>query len=375
LAKHVPAENVAENPSLGVRLDPIWKAIPPLDSDASFGHAYGILVLVASCRLASAFSRFATGVRHDSKRPIVMNELTTTAPHDSFQKDANPKLSILLVNYNGKRYLGPCIESILNFAPKGTQVILEDNASSDGSTNFVVRDYPWVEIVRSELNLGFAAGNNLASNMARGKFLLLLNTDTELLEPIGPVVNWLESHGSYGALTINMVDGDQIPRACTGRFPNPLRLALLRRMLVAPAQYQTGGTYDVDWVQGSFLLMRSDLWRKLEGLDTQYFMYAEDVDICKRVWNAGFKCVYIAGAKYLHWGGFSPTRFPNQVRGLARYVDKHMGPAQGNICRAILFAGCLGRVVLYKLRSLIWNRPADRTRAEGSWRAFLALNE
>lgn len=291
------------------------------------------------------------------------------------QPSGSERLSILLVNYNGKRYLGPCIDSILHFAPRGTEVIVEDNASTDGSPDYVAQNYPWVQTARSKSNLGFAGGNNLAGQEAHGKFLLLLNTDTELLEPIDPVVDWLESHDLYGALTVNMVDGDRIPRACTGKFPSPLRLALLRRMLIAPGHYRAAEAYDVDWVQGSFLLIRTDLWRRLNGLDEQYFMYAEDVDLCKRVWDAGFKCAYLPGAKYMHWGGFDPSRFPDQVRGLARYVAKHMGGMQGILCRAVLLAGCFGRFVLYKVRGLIWNRPIDQISAEGSWRAFLALSE
>ncbi len=291
------------------------------------------------------------------------------------QPSGSERLSILLVNYNGKRYLGPCIDSILHFAPRGTEVILEDNASTDGSPDYVAQNYPWVQTARSKSNLGFAGGNNLAGKEAHGKFLLLLNTDTELLEPIGPVVDWLENHDLYGALTVNMVDGDRIPRACTGKFPSPLRLALLRRMLIAPGHYRAAEAYDVDWVQGSFLLIRTDLWRRLNGLDEQYFMYAEDVDLCKRVWDAGFKCAYLPGTKYMHWGGFDPSRFPDQVRGLARYVAKHMGGMQGILCRAVLLAGCFGRFVLYKVRGLIWNRPIDQISAEGSWRAFLALSE
>ena len=288
---------------------------------------------------------------------------------------AADRLTVLLVNYNGKRYLGPCIDSIYKFSPPGTQVILEDNASTDGSAEYVAQKYPSVQIVRSVSNLGFAGGNNLASQSSRGKFLLLLNTDTELLEPIGPVLDWLESHDAYGALTINMVDSQRIPRACTGRFPTPLRLALLRRMLIAPETYGCIGAFDVDWVQGSFLLIRASLWHSLNGLDDRYFMYAEDVDLSKRIHDAGFKCAYVSGASYLHWGGFDSSRFPDQVRGLDRYVAKHMRGFEGSACRAVLLGGCVARAILYNVKSMIWRRQQDRVSAEGSWRAFLALRE
>ena len=126
------------------------------------------------------------------------------------------RLTVVLVNYNGKHYLEACLGSVLRFAPIGTQVILEDNASTDGSPDEVARKFPSVEIVRSEKNLGFAGGNNLASRTAHGKFLLLLNTDAELLEPIEPVLAWLEHHEAYGALTINMVDGSGVAAGMHG---------------------------------------------------------------------------------------------------------------------------------------------------------------
>lgn len=286
---------------------------------------------------------------------------------------AAKRLSILLVNYNGGRYLGPCLESILRFAPPGTQVILEDNASTDGSVETAGKKYPWLHIVRSNRNLGFAGGNNLAGKSAQGRFILLLNTDTLLLEPITPVVDWLESHPSYGALTINMLDGDRIPRACTGRFPSAMRLVLLRSMLVSPGSYGAEEAYDVDWVQGSFLLIRADLWNTLNGLDERYFMYAEDVDLCRRIWDAGFRCAYLPHQQYLHWGGFDARRFPDQICSLATYVERHMAGPQRLLCHAVLFGGCLIRAAFYQARGILRNHEIDRTRAIAPWRAFKAL--
>lgn len=283
------------------------------------------------------------------------------------------RLSILLVNYNGMSHLAPCLDSIHRFAPPGTQVVLEDNASTDGSVESAENEYPWLQVVRSSRNLGFAGGNNLAGKHAEGRFILLLNTDTLLLQPIGPVVEWLEGHSTYGALTINMIDGARVPRACTGRFPSAVRLALLRLMLVSPREYGSEIAYDVDWVQGSFVLMRADLWRALNGLDEKYFMYAEDVDLCKRVWGAGFKCAYLPKWQYMHWGGFTHSRFPDQVRGLSTYVEHHMAGLDRVACRVVLFGGCLIRAAFYGIIGFLCRRKIDRIKAIASWRAFEAL--
>jgi GT2 family glycosyltransferase len=295
------------------------------------------------------------------------------SPHPRQSPDFPPRLTIILVNYNGKRYLQRCLISISRFAPAGTQVILEDNASSDGSAEEVGSQFPWVQVVRNEKNLGFAGGNNLASRHAQGKFLLLLNVDTELLEPIDPILRWLEQHAAYGALTVNMLNGHRQSESCTGRFPTPLRLALLRKMLVPPSDYGSAGSYDVDWVQGSFLLVRSDLWKRVGGLDEGFFMYAEDVDLCKRIWDTGAKCAYLPGFKYLHWGGFDSSRFPDQVAGLSRYVEKHIHDARGHLCRAVLYAGCLGRTALYAAKGYIGRSERDLMTAKSCWRAFQVL--
>ena len=109
-------------------------------------------------------------------------------------------LSILIVSHNSKHYLADCLDSIARFAPSGTEVILADNSSSDGSIEFVAREYSWVRTIRIERNLGFSAANNLAAKEARGRFLLLLNPDTILIAPISPALDWLDSHKNYAAV-------------------------------------------------------------------------------------------------------------------------------------------------------------------------------
>jgi hypothetical protein len=283
------------------------------------------------------------------------------------------RLSILLVNYNGMRYLEPCLESIRCYAPVGSEVILEDNASTDGSPEVAQERFPHIQVIRSDRNLGFSAGNNLAGKSARGRFLLLLNTDTLLLEPLAPVIDWLESHVDYGALTISMLDGQRVLRACTGRFPTVPRLALLRSMLVAPETYGAEQAYDVDWMQGSFLLIRSDLWRALDGLDERYFMYAEDLDLSKRVHDAGFRCAYLPQWKYLHWGGFSTSRFPNLLCSFSIYVDKHMLGFERYLAQFVLLAGCLLRAAAYRCKAVLSGNAGDRSNATAFWQAWKAL--
>jgi GT2 family glycosyltransferase len=282
-------------------------------------------------------------------------------------------LSILLVSYNSRRYLADCLESIRRFAPPGTEVIMADNASSDNSVEFVDREYPWVRIVRNNRNLGFSAANNLAGKEAVGRFILLLNADTVLVEPINSVVDWLDGHPEYAVLTINMLDGERKPSACTGRFPSPLRLILLRNMLISPQQFGDNYAYEVDWVQGSFLLIRGEEWSALGGLDERYFMYVEDVDLCKRVWDRGLKCAYLPHIRYIHLGGYSARRFTDQVRGLGIYISHHMTGVGRLLSWGILCSGCLLRAVFFRLRVLLMGDELTRTLSRVSWLAFKGL--
>ncbi len=262
------------------------------------------------------------------------------------------ELSIILVNYNGLPHLPGCLDSIRRFSPPESEVILVDNASQDGSADFVEREYPWVQLMRSVSNLGFAGGNNLAAAHAKGRFLLLLNTDTMLLEPLAPAMKWLDKNAEYGILSIGMADSEGVLRACTGRFPSPARLALFRRMLIAPDEYKGRLSCEVDWVQGSFLLIRRHLWQELNGLDGRYFMYVEDVDLCRRAYEQGKKCAFLPQMQYTHFGGFCPARFPAQVANLALYVDQHMKGLPRIASKVVLLLGCTARVVWYSLRAV-----------------------
>jgi N-acetylglucosaminyl-diphospho-decaprenol L-rhamnosyltransferase len=283
------------------------------------------------------------------------------------------KLSIVLVSYNSRLHLGKCLDSITRFAPRGTEVILVDNASSDGSAEFVEQAYPSARIVRNSRNLGFSAANNLAGKMVIGRFLLLLNADTVLVEPIAPAIEWLNEHPEFALLTINMLSEKGVPSPCTGKFPSPLRLILLRRMLVIPQQYGDDFAYEVDWVQGSFLLIKTEQWRALGGLDERYFMYVEDVDLCKRARNRGLKCAYLPHIHYIHSGGYNPRRFSEHARGLGIYTRTHMRGLRKSVSWVVLCIGCLARAAFFGMAVLPTGEEAGKTTSRASWAAFKAL--
>lgn len=202
-----------------------------------------------------------------------------------------------------------------------------------------------------------------------------MNADTVLVEPIASALDWLDRHPEYAVLTINMLNAEGVSKACTGTFPSPLRLILLRSMLTAPEQFGRDDSYEVDWVQGSFLLIPREQWRAVGGLDERYFMYVEDVDLCKRVRDRGLKCAYLPLIHYIHFGGYSSARFSDQARSLGIYVSQHMRGARRLSSWFVLCIGCLGRSMFFGVGELLGGNEIPRTISKVSWVAFKELLE
>lgn len=272
-------------------------------------------------------------------------------------------LSILIVNFNGKDFLGPCFDSICKHVTVPYEIIVVDNASHDGSVEYVTENYPEIKLVASKVNLGFAAGNNLAARSAEGKYLLLLNNDTLLLGDLNSAVALLSSDPSIGALGCMMRGRANEYRYSAGHFPSPLRLLSFSTIFNRSGPFKNGHfpvgsetLYDVDWVEGSFILTRSELWQSLGGMDEGYFMYVEDIDFCKRVHDSGFRVVYFPSLSFLHYGGYSSSRIGMLIKGFRRYHKKFSnGIVQLAACFVLTF-GLILKAAVYALISLARGR-------------------
>ena len=141
-------------------------------------------------------------------------------------------VSILILNWNGARYIFDCLESVREKVRGPYEVIVVDNHSSDGSPDRIAQDYPWVKLVRSNDNLGFAKGNNLAARYASGKYLLLLNYDTLLLSDITDAVRVLEADPSIGVVGAQMFALDGTKPSFLRPFPAAFSVVAFRRSLV-----------------------------------------------------------------------------------------------------------------------------------------------
>jgi GT2 family glycosyltransferase len=262
-----------------------------------------------------------------------------------------PTLSILIVNYNGLKFLPACLDSIARQVQCDHEVIVVDNASSDGSRELLSAKYPNVRLICNPTNAGFAGGNNLGAKNANGKYLLLLNHDTVLLNDLSPAIQLFESDTEIGIVTAKMMDSNNEWRSSTGWYPSPIRLLKFSLLLQSP-QYLTNAVREkthcrVDWAQGSFLLMRLEAYKELGGLDEGYFMYVEDVDFCKRAADIGLVTVFYPGVAYLHFGGFEPARWFRLYDGFKRYHQKFSSWPVRVAANFVLGIGKAARIAVY----------------------------
>lgn len=232
-----------------------------------------------------------------------------------------PNLSVIIVNYNTKDLLADCLHSVFAAAaPKnGLEVIVVDNNSSDGSPEMVAKGFKQVKLVRNKANLGFARANNEGYKVAKGKYLLFLNSDTvvkrySLVKPL----KFLKNHPKVGAITIKLVTADgaldldnhrgyPTPWASFTHFtylskffphstifnPYYLGLAKLNRIHTIPV------------AAGSFLMLPAKVFDHIGRWDESYFFYGEDIDLCYRINEAGYKIIYYPKVSTLHLKGAS----------------------------------------------------------------------
>jgi GT2 family glycosyltransferase len=253
-------------------------------------------------------------------------------------------LSIIIVNYNGKKYVEDCVESIqkttigLNY-----EIIILDNDSKDESCTFIKKYFPHVQLIESKINYGFGKGNNEAFKRANGTFILLLNNDTILLNQLLPVINHLREDDSIGAIGIEMLNGNQEILPAFGNFPSLANMFLMKKIQNNKAKKQE--QFDVDWLTGSFVLMPRKVYEVVNGFDEDYFLYVEDVDLCRRIANANYRRVFFPQYKYIHFVGFNASRNPLLVKGYEIYITKHFsGLYKDLISFALGINKCVKRV-------------------------------
>ncbi|MCJ7805498.1 glycosyltransferase family 2 protein [Patescibacteria group bacterium] len=230
-----------------------------------------------------------------------------------------PKLSIIILNYNTENLTRDCLNSLKKVENElDFEIIVSDNGSTDGSVAMIRKEFPNVMIVENKANLGFAKGNNQARKIAKGKYVLFLNTDTIVYpNTLRETVDYLENHKEIGALTCKVVLANgELDKDTRRAFPTPwvsfshLVLPLDRIFTHSKlfAKYWYGylpedQEAEVDVIQGAFFLTPKKVLDRVGWFDEDYYLDGEDIDICWKIKVLGYKIIYHPEVSILHLKG------------------------------------------------------------------------
>lgn len=274
----------------------------------------------------------------------------------------NTKISVIIVSWNTRELLAKALHSLPgDNAEFELETFVVDNGSQDGSVEMIRGQFPDATLIENEENLGFAAANNLALQRVHGEYILLLNSDAELLpgalEAMASLLSSVQTAGLVGAWILNP---DRSMQASFVDFPNLWREFLIlsgigRRVFgnwyPSHNPKQSRVSRSVDYVSGACLLVRRSAYDDVGGFDDTYFMYAEEVDLCYRMWQGGWQVWYQPEAEVLHMGGGSSRSIPikretDLYQSRVIYFLKHHGRFSATVLAGMIF-------VLTTLKSIV----------------------
>lgn len=254
-------------------------------------------------------------------------------------------LSCIIVNYYSSASLKNCLESVYQTLGKITfEVIIVDNSQNDPGMASLKESYPQVRVIQNVTNVGFAKANNQAVLSALGKTLLFLNPDTILADQsIEEMVAHLASNPDIGALGPKVLNTDGSLQYSCRRFPTLMtglfnRYSLLSRWFPSNRytvqylmkDYNHDENREVDWLSGCCLMVPRAIFEKADGFDEHYFLFNEDIDLCRTIGQNGYKVTYFPRAKITHHVSTSNNKVPARIiikrhRGMKHYYEKHHG--------------------------------------------------
>jgi GT2 family glycosyltransferase len=278
-------------------------------------------------------------------------------------------ITVIIVNWNSGTMLRACLKSVVRrVAGLRTRVVVVDNKSTDESAELVEREFPDVLLIRAGANLGFGRGNNLARPHVEPGFVLFLNPDTELQDlALQKMAGFFATHPETGAVGCKMVFPDgEVADQNLQWFPNPLTEFLTQGLLpyrlvrklegILPWTDPQNSGY-VNKLYGGCLLVRTVVLDKVGWFDERFFMYAEDVDLSRRIREAGWKLYYLSDAEIMHVAGGTTRKAGSDFsilmgcESMEKLIAKYQGRASGIAYRASTF--CAAAIKLCPL-TLLW---------------------
>lgn len=254
------------------------------------------------------------------------------------------KFSVIIVSWNVRQDIINCLGSIYDYqSSRPFEVIIIDNASSDGSTQEIREKFPSVTCVSNNKNYGFAMANNQGIKLAKGEYLLFLNPDT-IVHPgaLDYLIDFMDDNKDVGACGPKLLNEDGSTQRSTREFPSYrgalYRFTFLKYFKIFKNSYRSWlmkdfdhkSQEDVDQLMGAALLVRKSIIDKIDGFDENFFMYYEEVDLCYRIKQYGWRIVFLPQACIAHLGGRSSQQIPAakrimMLRSLLKYFRKNHG--------------------------------------------------
>jgi GT2 family glycosyltransferase len=253
--------------------------------------------------------------------------------------DLQVRLSIIILCWNDLRVIPECLRSIYATTRSDAfEVIVSDNGSTDGSIEFIRQNYPQARVIENGRNLRFAKANNVGIRASRGEYVLILNPDTIIHDgTLDRMMAFADRHAEAGAFGCRVLNSDGSYQESARPFAS-LRGELIAGLYLRAAGYLgswfSSDTYagwkgeterTVDWVTGCFIFARSEVLRRIGGFDEQFFYYYEDMDLCRRIWQAGSSIIYTPEVSITHLKGQSTNqRMPPITFALDSQVTRYL---------------------------------------------------
>ncbi len=268
-------------------------------------------------------------------------------------------ISVVIVTYNSRRVVPACLASLAAHTSRSTcEIVVVDNASSDGTAEMIAREFPWVRLVRHR-NHGLSAGINAGVEASSGEYVAVLNPDIRFDgDVVSPLAAYLRDHQDAGVVAPKLLNDDGTLQMSCRAFPGYStaffnRYSILTRLFprnrmssrYLMSNFDHSSLQDVDWVSGAALMFSRRVFDELGGWDPAFFLFNEDVDFCRRAHDAGYRVVYYPGVAVYHSIGISESTSARLIierhKSIWRYYRKHL---RGGLLRdAVTGAGIVTR--------------------------------
>lgn len=305
-------------------------------------------------------------------------------------------ISVAVINYNTRDQLRYCLESV--FADGATEVVVADNGSTDGSIEMLHRDFRQARVLVDRSNPGYGSASNAAIEHCRSEYVVLLNSDTILRRgTLETLRHYLDAHPRVAIVAPRLRNPDGTLQRSLHQFPNPLvtlldyswvgpavgRVPGLRKLYVASDSHERARS--VAWVTGAALAIRKSAFQAVGGFDPRFFMYYEEVDLCRRLFRASWETHFTPNAEVVHVGGASTSQqraamYAQQIAAAIQYSERHHSPSNVMLTRWALRFSLVSRLAGETARYHLTRDEGERARlgdniallrgmVRGRWRA------